>query len=196
MRHLTGDPDRPPARCALPVTDYLTSVYAAFGTVMALYERTRSGIGQVIDVALYESAFSMMEQVVTAVATGSFTTASDGATLSGARCIGFRHNDWRMADELLRRHRHRYERVVVILEGVYSMDGDDPDLPRFVELRNRHKVFLMIDEAHSLGVLGARGHGIREHFGLTGADVDICDGTPARHWRAAAVISRAAAHWS
>ena len=65
VRHLTGDPDRPPARCALPTTDYLTAVYAAFGTVMALYERTRSGLGQMIDVALYESAFSQMEEAVT-----------------------------------------------------------------------------------------------------------------------------------
>jgi crotonobetainyl-CoA:carnitine CoA-transferase CaiB-like acyl-CoA transferase len=64
VRHLTGDPDRPPARCALPTTDYLTAVYAAFGAVMALYERTRSGLGQMIDVALYEAAFSQMEEVV------------------------------------------------------------------------------------------------------------------------------------
>ena len=65
VRHLTGDPDRPPARCALPTTDYLAAVYAAFGTMMALYERTRSGLGQMIDVALYESAFSQMEESVT-----------------------------------------------------------------------------------------------------------------------------------
>lgn len=65
VRHMTGDPDRPPARCALPTTDYLTAVYAAFGTMMALYERTRSGQGQMIDVALYESAFSQMEEAVT-----------------------------------------------------------------------------------------------------------------------------------
>lgn len=65
VRHMTGDPDRPPARCALATTDYLTAVYAAFGTMMALYERTRSGAGQMIDVALYESAFSQMEEVVT-----------------------------------------------------------------------------------------------------------------------------------
>ncbi len=65
VRHMTGDPDRPPARCALPTTDYLTAVYAAFGTMMALYERTRSGEGQMIDVALYESAFSQMEEAVT-----------------------------------------------------------------------------------------------------------------------------------
>lgn len=65
VRHMTGDPDRPPARCALPTTDYLTAVYAAFGTLLALYERTRSGQGQVIDMALYESAFSLMEEPVT-----------------------------------------------------------------------------------------------------------------------------------
>lgn len=65
VRHMTGDPDRPPSRCALPTTDYLTAVYAAFGALLALYERTRSGKGQVIDVALYESAFSQMEEPVT-----------------------------------------------------------------------------------------------------------------------------------
>jgi crotonobetainyl-CoA:carnitine CoA-transferase CaiB-like acyl-CoA transferase len=66
VRNMTGDPDRPPARVALATTDYLTAVYAAFGTLMALYERTRSGQGQTIDVALYESAFSQMEEAVTA----------------------------------------------------------------------------------------------------------------------------------
>lgn len=65
VRHLTGDPDRPPARCALPTTDYLTAVYAAFGALMALYERVSSGQGQMIDVALYEAAFSQMEEPVT-----------------------------------------------------------------------------------------------------------------------------------
>ena len=64
VRHLTGDPDRPPARVALAVTDYLTAIYAAFGTVMALLERKDTGLGQVVDAALYETAFSMMESVV------------------------------------------------------------------------------------------------------------------------------------
>ncbi len=61
VRHMTGDPDRPPARVALATTDYLTSVYAAMGASMALLERARSGKGQVVDVALYEAAFSQME---------------------------------------------------------------------------------------------------------------------------------------
>jgi 8-amino-7-oxononanoate synthase len=100
-----------------------------------------------------------------------------GAILSGARRMPFRHNDWQQVDDLLRRHRHEYERVLVVVEGIYSMDGDFPDLPEFLELRNRHKVFLMVDEAHSLGVMGKRGYGIREHFGLAGDDVDIWMGT-------------------
>src|SRR5579883_170851 len=100
-----------------------------------------------------------------------------GAVLSGARRIPFRHNDWQAVDDLLRRNRRDYERVLVVVEGIYSMDGDFPDLPSFVELRNRHKVFLMVDEAHSVGVMGKRGGGIRDHFGLSGEDVDIWMGT-------------------
>jgi crotonobetainyl-CoA:carnitine CoA-transferase CaiB-like acyl-CoA transferase len=66
IRHLTGDPDRPPSRVALATTDYLTAVYGAFGTMMALFHRQRSGEGQMVDMALYEAAFSMMEGYVPA----------------------------------------------------------------------------------------------------------------------------------
>lgn len=66
VRHMTGDPDRPPARVALATTDYLTSVYAAFGAMMSIHERRRTGLGQVVDVALYETAFSQMEPYVPA----------------------------------------------------------------------------------------------------------------------------------
>ncbi|MFC4273849.1 CaiB/BaiF CoA transferase family protein [Achromobacter aloeverae] len=66
VRHMTGDPDRPPARVALATTDYLTAVYAAFGAMMCIHERKRSGRGQVIDAALYETAFSQMEPYVPA----------------------------------------------------------------------------------------------------------------------------------
>jgi 8-amino-7-oxononanoate synthase len=100
-----------------------------------------------------------------------------GALLSGARRLAFRHNDWRQLDDLLRRHRRNYERVVVVLEGIYSMDGDYPEMPRFVELREKYKILLMVDEAHSFGVLGDRGQGVREHFCLKGSDIDIWMGT-------------------
>ena len=101
----------------------------------------------------------------------------EGAMLSGARRRPFTHNDWQAADRLLEQFRHEYRRVLIVIEGVYSMDGDFPDLPRFIEVKNRHKALLMIDEAHSIGVLGAHGRGIGEHFGVDPAQVDLWMGT-------------------
>lgn len=104
-------------------------------------------------------------------------SALQGALLSGAKRLPFPHNDWAALDTMLSDQRHHFERVLVVLEGIYSMDGDFPDLPRFVEIKNRHHAFLMVDEAHSFGVMGRTGMGIREHFDLSGADVDIWMGT-------------------
>jgi 8-amino-7-oxononanoate synthase len=100
-----------------------------------------------------------------------------GIQLSGARRMPFAHNDWEALDQLLSQSRLQYERVLIVVEGIYSMDGDFPDLPRFVAIKNRQRAFLMVDEAHSLGVLGNNGTGIQEHFGLRGSDVDIWMGT-------------------
>jgi 7-keto-8-aminopelargonate synthetase-like enzyme len=100
-----------------------------------------------------------------------------GIQLSGARRMPFAHNDWEALDRLLTQDRMQYERVLIVVEGLYSMDGDMPDLPHFVEIKRRHRAFLMVDEAHSLGVLGHNGRGIQEHFGLRGSDVDIWMGT-------------------
>ncbi|SSW66975.1 aminotransferase class I/II-fold pyridoxal phosphate-dependent enzyme [Achromobacter agilis] len=100
-----------------------------------------------------------------------------GIQLSGARRLPFPHNDWEALDSILQDQRRQFERVLIVLEGIYSMDGDYPDLPRFVEIKQRHRAFLMVDEAHSLGVMGARGYGISEHFGIDGKDVDIWMGT-------------------
>jgi 8-amino-7-oxononanoate synthase len=100
-----------------------------------------------------------------------------GIALSGARRLPFAHNDWEALDAVLTQQRRQFERVLIVIEGIYSMDGDFPELPRFVEVKRRHKAFLMIDEAHSFGVMGETGLGIREHFGLAGHDVDIWMGT-------------------
>lgn len=100
-----------------------------------------------------------------------------GAVLSGARQMAFAHNDFEALDDLLSKHRRDHQRVLIVLEGIYSMDGDFPDLPRFIELKNRYRCILMVDEAHALGVLGETGKGIHEHFGIDGREVDIWMGT-------------------
>lgn len=100
-----------------------------------------------------------------------------GVQLSGATRLPFPHNDWHALDEILFQQRKKYERVLIVIEGIYSMDGDFPDLKRFIEIKQRHKAFLMVDEAHALGVLGDKGHGIKEHAGVDGHEVDIWMGT-------------------
>ncbi len=100
-----------------------------------------------------------------------------GSILSGAHRRPFPHNDWQTLDQLLAELRHEYRRVLVAIEGIYSMDGDYPDLPRFIEVKKKHKALLMIDKAHSVGVMGPHGRGIGEHFDVEPSDVDIWMGT-------------------
>jgi 7-keto-8-aminopelargonate synthetase-like enzyme len=100
-----------------------------------------------------------------------------GAVLSGARRRPFPHNDYAAAEALLAQMRSQYRRVLIVIEGIYSMDGDFADLPKFVGVAKRHKALLMVDEAHSIGVMGVRGRGIGEHYGVNPEDVDIWMGT-------------------
>jgi 8-amino-7-oxononanoate synthase len=102
---------------------------------------------------------------------------SEGARLSGAARLTFPHNDFEWVDETLSRVRGRYERVLVVVEGLYSMDGDFPDLPKFVEIKSRHDAWLMVDEAHAFGVLGATGRGIAEMQDVDPKSVEIWMGT-------------------
>lgn len=96
-----------------------------------------------------------------------------GCILSGARRRPFPHNDWEAIDWILQKHRDRYRRVLIVCEGVYSMDGDYPDLPKFIEIKKKHHAMMMIDEAHSLGVLGKTGRGIAEFFDVDRRDVEV-----------------------
>lgn len=100
-----------------------------------------------------------------------------GCLLSNASRIPFPHNNWEALDRILQEERHRYKRVLIVIEGAYSVDGDIPDLPEFIKVKKRHKTFLMVDEAHSVGVLGERGRGIGEYFAINTQDVDLWMGT-------------------
>jgi 8-amino-7-oxononanoate synthase len=100
-----------------------------------------------------------------------------GAMLSGARRVPFPHLDYEAADRLLRETRPRNGRALLVLEGHYSMDGDVPDLPAFIAAARRNHAWLMVDEAHALGVLGPCGFGIADRFGVDPTEVDIWMGT-------------------
>ena len=99
----------------------------------------------------------------------------DGCLMSGAEFRRFKHNDMAHLEGLLKNAPAEVSKLV-IADSVFSMDGDIIDLPRIVELSKKYNAWLMIDEAHSIGVLGKTGRGIEEHFGMTDA-IDIKMGT-------------------
>lgn len=107
----------------------------------------------------------------------SHNSIVQGALLSGARRIAFPHNDMDELDRLLGQARGSAARALIVVEGHYSMDGDVPDLARLVGIARRHRASLMVDEAHSLGVIGARGLGLAERCGVNPRDVDVWMGT-------------------
>lgn len=104
-------------------------------------------------------------------------SALAGIKQSGATRRLFKHNDVENLESVLKSLSSDFRRILVIVEGVYSMDGDIADLPALVELRSRYGFWLMVDEAHALGVLGETGRGSFEHYGIDPHDVDIWMGT-------------------
>lgn len=108
------------------------------------------------------------------LAHNSLLTAS---VASPAQRISFAHNDMAALETLLKDKRSQYEKVFIVVEGLYSMDGTVVPLPELVELKKRYKAILFIDEAHSLGVLGKTGRGIAEQFAIPASEIDILMGT-------------------
>ncbi|MCC2111562.1 MAG: aminotransferase class I/II-fold pyridoxal phosphate-dependent enzyme [Hyphomicrobiales bacterium] len=107
----------------------------------------------------------------------SHASIANGAKCSRARLEKFRHNDLEHLSEILSDHRASHSHCLIVVEGLYSMDGDVPDLPRLLDIKEKHGAWLMIDEAHSHGVLGETGRGVCEHFGEDPDRVDLVIGT-------------------
>ena len=101
----------------------------------------------------------------------------EGIRASGAAHVTFPHNNLDWVDEYLAANRSRYKNALIAIEGLYSMDGDTPNLPGFIDVKQRHRTWLMVDEAHSIGVLGATGRGICEERGVDPHNVEIIMGT-------------------
>lgn len=100
----------------------------------------------------------------------------DGCRLSGARLVRFRHNDLDHLEACLQKDRTTGGRALVIVESIYSMDGDRCPLPEIVALKERYSCLLLVDEAHATGVFGAKGGGVIQDEGLE-QGVDVVMGT-------------------
>lgn len=100
-----------------------------------------------------------------------------GAQLSGAQRLSFPHNDVESCARILSERRGRFKRALIVVEAHYSMDGDIADLPAFSAVARGAGAWLMVDEAHSVGVLGGSGRGLAEHFGMGPEAADLWMGT-------------------
>lgn len=100
----------------------------------------------------------------------------DGILLSGAQFFRFRHNDIGHLENLLKKERAKFKKALIVIETIYSMDGDRPPLKEIVNLKKKYNCILMVDEAHATGIFGRNGAGIVEEEDLT-HEVDIIMGT-------------------
>jgi 8-amino-7-oxononanoate synthase len=100
-----------------------------------------------------------------------------GAQLCGATRRPFPHNDLETLKEILASTRDRFDRVLIVTEGLFSMDGDGPDLARLVEIKEQYECWLMVDDAHALGILGKTGKGLFELANVDPRRIDIWLGT-------------------
>lgn len=107
----------------------------------------------------------------------SHNSIFEGAKLSGGARLVFPHNDLSKLSSLLDEHRAQHDNVLIVVEGLYSMDGDCPDLKQLIEIKRSRNCWLMVDEAHSAGVLGSTGRGIAEEQGIDPRQVEIWMGT-------------------
>lgn len=102
-----------------------------------------------------------------------------GSRISEANIKPFKHNDMKDLEEKLLEAicSKRYNKILIIVEGIYSMEGDITNLPKIIELKKKYKAYLYVDEAHSIGALGKHGRGITEYHNCDPNDVDILMGT-------------------
>ncbi|XP_042900943.1 serine palmitoyltransferase 2 [Parasteatoda tepidariorum] len=116
-----------------------------------------------------------------------------GCRLSGAKIRVFKHNDMKDLERNIRsaivsgqpRTKRPWKKIIIIVEGVYSMEGTITNLPALIALKKKYRCYLYVDEAHSVGALGPRGRGVVDYFGCDPKDIDLLMGTFSKSFSAA-----------
>ncbi|HEX9061693.1 MAG TPA: aminotransferase class I/II-fold pyridoxal phosphate-dependent enzyme [Clostridia bacterium] len=161
-----------------PVMSGITDIYNELcEKVASIYQQEAA--------AVFPSGFQGMLGIIQAtIATGDLALLDslahrsliDGVVLSGANRFMWKHNNMESLDKMLSSNHDTYRRKLIIVDSVYSMDGDIACLPEINSVREKYGAFLMVDEAHSLGVIGEHGYGLLDHFRLPGNAVDVVSG--------------------
>jgi len=156
-----------------------TTLHREFEVELAEFKGTEAALtfssGYVANLAVIPALVGPRDRVV--VDARVHRSIVDACRLSRATVERFSHNDVQSLAACLDRSSGRTGRTLIVVEGVYSMDGDVCPLPEIVALKDHHGAFLMVDEAHSFGVLGSTGRGVDEMFGLDASRVEVWTGS-------------------
>jgi 8-amino-7-oxononanoate synthase len=148
--------------------------HVALEKEMAAYFGRRRSTGYIANLAILSTVVGPGEIIL--LDADCHASIYDGCRLGGAEVIRFRHNDVEDLEKRLRRLEKRRTNVLVVAEGLYSMLGDRAPLAQIVAVKQKYGAYLMVDEAHSLGVLGENGRGLAEEAGVEDG-VDFVVGT-------------------
>jgi len=155
------------------------SIHKAFEEELAAFLGTDSslaiGAGYLVNFSLIPHLVGPNDMIVMDELMHS--SALHGAKGARATVYTFSHNDMEHLERILSEQRSKHGLCLILSEGLFSMDGDIPDLPALIALRDRYAAWLMIDEAHSIGVVGPTGRGVCENYGIPASDIDIIAGT-------------------
>src|SRR5262245_28165459 len=132
------------------------------------------GSGYLANLAVVAALFGPRDRVL--LDAHAHRSLHDACVLAHVPVRTFRHNDVDAVERELR-HAARGQRTLIVVDGLYSMDGDTCPLPALVDLKRRYDAFLLVDEAHALGALGATGRGVHEHFGVDADAADVWTGS-------------------
>ena len=155
-----------------------TELHRALERDLAAFQGTEAALtfssGYAANMAVIPALFGPRDRVIADA--NVHRSAIDACLLARVPVRRFAHNDTESLERALA-NPSRARRTLIMVEGVYSMDGDVCPLPEIVAIKKRHGALLLIDEAHAIGVLGQTGRGVHEHFGLPASCADVWTGS-------------------
>lgn len=155
-----------------------TDLHYKFERELAEFKGTEAALtfssGYMANLGIISTLFGPRDRII--IDSKAHRSIVEACKLSRVPVEKFNHNDPSSLQKKLEK-KTTEQRTMIIIEGIYSMDGDICPLPEIIELKKKYEAYLMIDEAHSFGVLGSTGKGVDDHFQLKTEDVDIWMGS-------------------
>ncbi|ONH67663.1 Serine palmitoyltransferase 2 [Cyberlindnera fabianii] len=178
-------------RNVIGTTDLHTETEQTIARFLGVDDAILFSMGYATNASLFASLLDKKSLVISDEL--NHTSIRTGVRLSGCSVKTFPHNNMQALEKLLReqisqgqpRSHRPWKKIIIAVEGLYSMEGTMANLPKLLELKKKYKFYLFVDEAHSVGAIGPRGRGVCDYFGIDPKEIDILMGTLTKSFGAA-----------